>query len=364
MSKIKSVFILMLFFVFFSYFQELCHASGRVDPTSFSFTYIGQTKYLSVYYEAEYEINITNQCNYSTNNPAVAIVIEGSLGRRLVKAQVNGNTTIIVEGWGEIHYVPVSVAAPLPPNVSISAEPENINPGESSILSWTSTDANTATIDQGIGSVPVNGTITVSPTEITTYTITATGPYGTDTAGVTVTMPPTVIISADPEIVLPGESSTLTWSSTYADSAEIDQGVGPVPVNGTINVSPAQTTAYNITVTGQGGTVTSTVTVVHSPTVDISSNPGIIVGGESSTLTWSTTDADSCVIEPAIGSVALNGSIIVSPIETKTYTITATGPGGTSVDNVTIIVNYTKPGIFYEYDALGRIKKIIQVPPQ
>ena len=363
MSKIKSVFILILFFVFFLSFHELCHAVW-VEPSSFSFINIGETKYINVYDEGDITMNITNQCNISTNNPAVAIVIEGSLGRKLVKAQGNGNTTIIVYVWGNYYYVPVTVAAPLPPKVSISARPENINPGESSILSWTSTDANTATIDQGIGSVPVNGSITVSPTEITTYTITATGTYGTDTASVTVTMPPTVVISADPETVLPGESSTLTWSSTYADSAEINQGIGSVSVNGTINVSPAQTTAYNITVTGPGGTATAAVTVVHSPTVAISANPETILGGESSTLTWSTVDADSCVIEPGVGSVALNGSITVPPIETKTYTITATGPGGTSVDNVTIIVSYTKQGIFYEYDALGRIKKIIQVPSQ
>ena len=163
MSKIKSVFILILFFIFFSSFQELCHAVW-VEPSSFSFINIGETKYINVYDEGDITMNITNQCDISTNNPAVAIVIEGSLGRKLVKAQGNGNTTIIVYVYGNYYYVPVSVAAPLPPKVSISARPENINPGESSILSWTSTDANTATIDQGIGSVPVNGTITVSPT--------------------------------------------------------------------------------------------------------------------------------------------------------------------------------------------------------
>lgn len=365
MSKIKSIFILILFFVFFSSFQELCLAFW-VEPSSISFSYIGQTKQLRVFGHGDNgDLNITNSCNFSTNNTSVATVGNSGWQKGLVVAIGNGNATIIIKKRSRIiATVPVSVTAPLPPTVGISVEPVNIQSGESSVLSWTSTYANTATIDQGIGSVPVNGTLTVSPTEITTYTITATGTYGTATASVTVTMPPTVVISADPETVLSGESSTLTWSSAHADSAEIDQGVGSVPVNGTINVSPTETTAYTIMVTGPGGTAIATVTVVHSPTVEISANPGTIVGGESSTLTWSTIDAGSCVIEPGIGSVAPNGSATVSPIETRTYTITATGPGGTSVDNVTIIVSYTQPGIFYEYDALGRIKKITRVPSQ
>jgi len=143
---------------------------------------------------------------------------------------------------------------------------------------------------------------------------------------------PTISISANPETLLAGESSTLTWTSTYADTAVIDQGIGSVPVNGTITVSPADTTIYTIMVTGPGGTATTgvTVNVTHPvPAVSISADPGTIFAGESSTLTWTSTNADTCLIEPGIGSVALNGTATVSPTETTTYTITATGPGGT-----------------------------------
>ena len=79
-----------------------------------------------------------------------------------------------------------------PPTVSISADPEYIQPGASSMLLWTSIDADSCTIDQGIGEVDPNGSTTVSPTETTTYTITVTGPGGTaaDSVQVTVTVPP------------------------------------------------------------------------------------------------------------------------------------------------------------------------------
>jgi len=78
------------------------------------------------------------------------------------------------------------------PLVALSADPENIQIGESSTLTWTSTNAETVTIDQGIGDVELNGSILVSPAETTTYTITAQGPGGTatDTAIVNVIMVP------------------------------------------------------------------------------------------------------------------------------------------------------------------------------
>ncbi|MBN1843576.1 MAG: hypothetical protein JW883_15015, partial [Deltaproteobacteria bacterium] len=135
-----------------------------------------------------------------------------------------------------------------------------------------------------------------------------------------------------------GESATLTWSSTNADSATIDQGIGGVPVNGSTSVSPTETTTYTITATGLVGTATDivTVTVLYPPTVNISANPETILLGESSTLTWSSTHADACVIEPDVGSVDPTGSITVSPTETTTYTITATGPGGTATASVTV----------------------------
>ena len=74
--------------------------------------------------------------------------------------------------------------ADLPPTVTLSADPMVIVAGGSSILTWTSTHADTVTIDQGIGSVDLNGTTTVSPTETTLYTITAEGPGGTVTVSV------------------------------------------------------------------------------------------------------------------------------------------------------------------------------------
>ena len=68
--------------------------------------------------------------------------------------------------------------------------------------------------------------------------------------------PPTVTLSASPKSIDQGQSTTLTWSSTNAKSAEITPGIGVVPTSGSRKVSPNVTTTYRITVT-----VTVTVAV-------------------------------------------------------------------------------------------------------
>ena len=78
------------------------------------------------------------------------------------------------------------------PTASFSANPTAIEKGQSSTLSWTTTNATNVSIDQGIGDVSTSGSRSVSPSVSTTYTLTAKGPGGTkeETARVTVTSPP------------------------------------------------------------------------------------------------------------------------------------------------------------------------------
>ena len=163
----------------------------------------------------------------------------------------------------------------------------------------------------------------------------------------------TVELSADPENIMIGESSTLSWTSYHASSCVIEPGIGPVDVNGSITISPTETTAYTITATGPDGTATDSKTVgvtdpTIPPTVDIDVTPATIQLGNSAIISWNATRADTCVIEPGIGNVDVNGSVQVSPDATTTYTITATGSGGTTTDSVTISV-YPPPS-FSETD--------------
>jgi RHS repeat-associated protein len=226
----------------------------------------------------------------------------------------------------------------LPPEVSFSADPQTITLGEFSTLSWNVIDADTISIDPGIGSIDPNGSYEVSPTETTTYTLTAVGPGGTTTENVTVSVNiplPTVNISADPEAILLGESSTLTWSSTHADTCVIEPGIGAVDINGSVQVSPTDATTYTITATGPGGTASADVTVTVTdpnapPTITMTPDSAAISQGESITLTWNSERAQSAFIDNGVGSVPVNGSTIVSPDHTTTYIITVTGSTGSN----------------------------------
>jgi hypothetical protein len=176
--------------------------------------------------------------------------------------------------------------------------------------------------------------------------------------------PPTVDLSVDSGTIVLGESATLSWNSTYASSAVIEPAVGSVDVKGSALVSPAETTTYTITVSGPGGMTTDNVTVtvlILPPEASISADPDHIKAGESSMLTWTVTRADTVVIDQGIGSVSSTGSLEVSPTQTTTYTLTATGPGGTSTAQVVVDVKLlVRTRIRYQYDAVGRIKKLIR----
>src|SRR5438132_8601886 len=70
--------------------------------------------------------------------------------------------------------------APSAPTVAqFTAEPTSIQRGQSSTLRWEVTgNANSVSIDQGIGTVQNTGNRRVTPNDSTTYTLTATGAGG------------------------------------------------------------------------------------------------------------------------------------------------------------------------------------------
>jgi len=75
-----------------------------------------------------------------------------------------------------------------------------------------------------------------------------------------------------------------------------------------------------------------------APTVILSASPSTIDKGQSATLSWSSTDANSCSASWTSSS-ATSGSASVNPTITTTYSISCNGDGGSADDSVTVIVN-------------------------
>src|ERR1700688_3570903 len=79
------------------------------------------------------------------------------------------------------------------------------------------------------------------------------------------------------------------------------------------------------------------------PTVNLQASSNIIQRGQSVTLTWSSTNATSLSLSPEIGNVSAEGSQQVTPQDSITYNLTATGPGGSADANVHITVSAPAP---------------------
>jgi len=75
------------------------------------------------------------------------------------------------------------------------------------------------------------------------------------------------------------------------------------------------------------------------PIVNVfSAVPSTINQGESSTLSWDVSNATTVTIAPEVGTVALIGSVSVSPEVTTDYTLIATNSGGSITATVTVTV--------------------------
>lgn len=209
-----------------------------------------------------------------------AIVHLDHEGKITVKDWKEGNTS---GPQARFHAgVASATVAVAPVTGQFSAQPSQINCGDSTRLTWTSAEAVAANIS-GIGDVPANGDRAVSPTQTTTYNFTASGPGGetTGSATVNVNTQPTATLSVTPSEVRYHKvgdkveeqgSATLTWStsnaaavtlsplnSTAASGSQTVRGAprqtGIGPVNETVN--------YTLTSSNACGGKTTQTAALH-----------------------------------------------------------------------------------------------------
>ena len=237
-----------------------------------------------------------------------------------------------------------------------TASPSNItsNLNTSSLLEWSAPGFSKLTLTGTPSSVDVTGqtSFSVSPSATTVYTLTGTN--GTDSTSTSVTVfvniPPTVTLSASPETIASGGSTTLTWTSTNASSLNISPGIGDVLSetdengNGSLLVEniDAETT-YTITATNPTSSAAASATVSTGSPPTISSfivddpTPAL---GETVEFSWSVSDADSVEISPNIGIVnSSSGTASDIPSSSTNYTLTATNTFGQITANASVTIS-------------------------
>jgi OOP family OmpA-OmpF porin len=166
-------------------------------------------------------------------------------------------------------------AAPPVPSCDLSVAPSSITRGEKAKLSWTSGNATEVYIQPGIGAVRPEGSMEVTPSADTFYTLTCIGEGGkaTSDANVDVSAPkpeaPQCNIGVTPSSITKGEEATLDWSSKNAGECDIQPSIGAVKTQGSMKIKPAVDTTYTLTCTGAGGQATSDTRIaVAQPTME------------------------------------------------------------------------------------------------
>ncbi|MBX4181341.1 hypothetical protein KW807_00555, partial [Candidatus Parcubacteria bacterium] len=262
--------------------------------------------------------------------------------------------------------VKVTVTSGTTVTANISASPATIPSGNSSTLTWSSTNAASCTASGAwSGSKATSGTQVVTPTATATYTITCTGASGSANKSVTVTV--TAPDTAKPTVAITSPTSGLSISGTVDVAANASDNVAVVGVQfkldganlggedtsepyiyswNTVPVSAGTHTLSAVARDAAGNTgVASNISVIitdpgpDSPTLSFNAAPPTIKKKESSKLLWNSDHTTSCTASGGwSGTKALSGSENVSPEVSTTYTLTCAGPGGSVVKSEGVTV--------------------------
>ena len=193
---------------------------------------------------------------------------------------------------------------------SFSTSRPQIMPGQTSILSWQVSDADRIRIEPEIGIVSCLGSRAVKPAATTTYTLIATNQAGESRM--------TCRVEVDKQLAV-----RIKTIEQPAVSAEVIKPELPV-VSGDVNepkvVSNEVIEPVIISDKADGRPT------CHS----FSTTRPRIMPGQTSTLSWQVSNAESVRIEPGIGAVSALGSRAVKPAETTTYTLIAGNKAGLS----------------------------------
>lgn len=142
---------------------------------------------------------------------------------------------------------------------SFSASPGSIHAGQSTTLNWTESNAVVLNLDPYVG--PLSGnSVTVTPTQATTYTLSASNELGTVTSRLTVgvdLVPSITDFVASPSQITAG--GTTQFSAAFMNgTGQINPGAHPILSGATVPAQLEGTTVYTLAVTNPYGATATT----------------------------------------------------------------------------------------------------------
>lgn len=262
------------------------------------------------------------------------------------------------------------------PTITVSPTPLNLVVGQTTQVSWSTTNATSVSRSctaSGTGykatiGLTANGSRSETGSSAwvgypSTCTWTATGAGGSTSIVQTMTTSnatpaPTLSVSPNPLNLVTGQSVNVNWSTTNATSVTRSCTASGTGYSGTVSLATsgsrsetgnAAWVGYPSTCTwtasGPGGnkTVTQTMTTANPPTITVSPTPLNLVVGQSKQVSWNTTNATSVSRSCTASGTGYNATIGLAANSSRsetgssawvgypsTCTWTATGAGGST----------------------------------
>ncbi len=168
--------------------------------------------------------------------------------------------------------------------------------------------------------------------------------------------PPVIVaFTSSAQSIERGSSATLHWSVAGDNpSVTLLPGIGALPPAGTWEVKPETTQQFTLTAisSSQSFPEIRRIVIVVVPhqaprIVSFTADASQVRFGQTIVLRWTVSGASALRIDPGIGPVSSSGALVVRPLSDTAYTLSASGPGGTTKGTVPINVLAPAPAAGY-----------------
>lgn len=230
-------------------------------------------------------------------------------------------------------------------NIAFSADSYRIGYGSSTNLNWNVNNAQSVSIDNGVGSQSLSGLYKVTPNTDTTYTLTAKGFTGISdkSQSVNIVVVPDATINSfdvDKEKISVGDTSTFSWNVLNAENVTLNsETVNKTSGTKPVVFSTAGSYPYKLQTTSLSGLTayssTKTINVYNKPVIStftVNGNETVDVSPSADlNFAWAATSASSYTLD----NTAVTGTNKTLTAGTKTgskvYTLAALNEANSSV---------------------------------
>ncbi|MFW5878765.1 MAG: hypothetical protein ACOCVR_03010, partial [Myxococcota bacterium] len=280
--------------------------------------------------------------------------------------------TLVVEGWLDSEATETLEVPVIPVIQTFEVDATLVRPDDEVLFSWTTLGADRVSLTgpggldhESLGEEALQGGHAFEITEEGIFTLVAESGNldDTDTILIEVTNAPRInSLTASPDEITAGEQTVLAWETQGAETLSLTvSGIGEVDIGGqdlgsdqvSVTLTEAGTATATLTAENADGDAVSEadIEVLAVPVIDSFSALPLRVGtGESTELTWETTDAETVRVEKNGSDIGLDAALTTGSAsdtvdEESSYVLYAANALGYEVASDPVVVSIASPEI-------------------